>query len=49
VRIIQIIDSLEAGGSERMAISYANALAEQIDFSLATRKEGSHCQSLALR
>jgi hypothetical protein len=47
VRIIQIIDSLEAGGSERMAISYANALAEQIDFSglVATRKEGSHCQA----
>jgi hypothetical protein len=37
----QIIDSLEAGGSERMAISYANALAEQIDFSglVATRKK----------
>jgi hypothetical protein len=42
VRIIQIIDSLEAGGSERMAINYANALAENRFFSLvATRKEGS--------
>lgn len=43
MRIIQIIDSLEAGGAERMAVNYANALAEQIDFSglVVTRKEGS--------
>lgn len=43
MRILQIIDSLEAGGAERMAVNYANALAEQIDFSglAATRKEGS--------
>lgn len=43
MRIIQIIDSLEAGGAERMAVSYANALAEEISFSglVATRKEGS--------
>jgi glycosyltransferase involved in cell wall biosynthesis len=43
MRIIQIIDSLEAGGAERMAVNYANALACQIDFSglVATRKEGS--------
>ena len=42
MRIIQIIDSLEAGGAERMAVNYANALAKQIDFSglVATRKEG---------
>ena len=42
MRIIQIIDSLEAGGAERMAVSYANALADAIDFSglVATRKEG---------
>ena len=42
MRIIQIIDSLEAGGAERMAVSYANALAEKIEFSglVATRKEG---------
>jgi glycosyltransferase involved in cell wall biosynthesis len=42
MRIIQIIDSLEAGGAERMAISYANALAQKIEFSgiVATRKEG---------
>ena len=43
MRVIQIIDSLEAGGAERMAVSYANALAEKIEFSglVATRKEGS--------
>lgn len=43
MRIIQIIDSLEAGGAERMAVSYANALIDKIDFSglVATRKEGS--------
>jgi glycosyltransferase involved in cell wall biosynthesis len=43
MRIIQIIDSLEAGGAERMAVNYANALAHTIEFSglVATRKEGS--------
>ncbi|TDE04597.1 glycosyltransferase [Flavobacterium hiemivividum] len=43
MRIIQIIDSLEAGGAERMAVNYANVLASQIDFSglIATRKEGT--------
>lgn len=42
MRIVQIIDSLEAGGAERMAVNYANALAERIEFSglIATRKEG---------
>ncbi|MDD5151442.1 MAG: glycosyltransferase [Flavobacterium sp.] len=42
MRIIQIIDSLEAGGAERMAVNYANALAERIDFSglVVTRKQG---------
>lgn len=42
MRIVQIIDSLEAGGAERMAVNYANALAEEIDFSgiIVTRKEG---------
>ncbi len=42
MRIIQIIDSLEAGGAERMAVNYANALASKIAFSgiIATRKEG---------
>jgi glycosyltransferase involved in cell wall biosynthesis len=43
MRIIQIIDSLEAGGAERMAVNYANVLASEIEFSglVATRKEGS--------
>ena len=29
MRILQLIDSLEAGGAERMAVNYANALAKQ--------------------
>lgn len=43
MRIIQIIDSLEAGGAERMAVSYANSLAKKIEFSglVVTRKEGA--------
>lgn len=43
MRILQIIDTLEAGGAERMAVNYANALSETIDFSglVATRKEGA--------
>lgn len=42
MRIVQIIDSLEAGGAERMAVNYANTLADAIDFSglVVTRKEG---------
>jgi glycosyltransferase involved in cell wall biosynthesis len=42
MRILQIIDSLEAGGAERMAVNYANALANEIEFSglVVTRKEG---------
>lgn len=42
MRIIQIIDSLDAGGAERMAVNYANALSDKIDFSglVVTRKEG---------
>ena len=42
MRIIQIIDSLEAGGAERMAVNYANALSAKIEFSglVATRKQG---------
>lgn len=42
MRIVQIIDSLEPGGAERMAVNYANALSEKIEFSglISTRKEG---------
>ena len=43
MRIVQIIDSLEIGGAEKMAINYANALSASIDFSglIATRAEGN--------
>lgn len=43
MRIIQIIDSLETGGAERMAVNYANALSKEIVFSglIATRREGA--------
>ena len=42
IRVLQIIDSLEAGGGERMAVNLANALYKKVDFSglIATRKEG---------
>lgn len=42
MRIVQIIDSLEAGGAEKMAVNYANSLSKSIEFSglVATRKEG---------
>lgn len=42
MRIIQIIDSLEAGGAERMAVNYANALVKEVAFSglVVTRKQG---------
>lgn len=42
MRVVQLIDSLEAGGAERMAVDYANALGKKIDFSglVTTRKEG---------
>lgn len=42
MRIVQVIDSLEVGGAEKMAINYANALSRRIDFSglVATRAEG---------
>ena len=42
MRILQLIDSQEAGGAERMAVNYANALADRIAFSglVVSRKEG---------
>ena len=42
MRIVQLIDSLEAGGAERMAVNLANGLAKQVEFSglVCTRKEG---------
>ena len=43
MRIAQVIDSLEIGGAEKMAINYANALTKKIEFSglVATRAEGN--------
>lgn len=42
MRILQIIDSLEIGGAEKMAINYANILSSKVEFSglVVTRKEG---------
>ena len=42
MRVLQLIDSLHPGGSERMAVNYANALAKYIEgsFLCCTRKEG---------
>ncbi|MEN2415045.1 glycosyltransferase [Flavobacterium mesophilum] len=50
MRIVQIIDSLDAGGAERMAVNYANALANKIEFSglVTTRKEGALKQHLGV-
>lgn len=43
MRVLQLIDSLEAGGAERVAVNIANALANEIQLSClcATRKEGA--------
>jgi len=43
MRIVQVIDSLEVGGAEKMAVNYANALASKIEFSglISTRAEGN--------
>lgn len=41
-KVIQLIDSLDAGGAERLAVTYANILTDEIDgsFLCTTRKEG---------
>lgn len=43
MRIVQIIDSLEVGGAEQMAVNYANVLSKEIIFSglVSTRREGN--------
>ncbi len=43
MRIIQLIDSLNTGGAEKIAVSLANSLNDKIDFSgiVATRQEGN--------
>jgi len=42
MRVLQLIDSLEAGGAERMAVNMANMLSETVERSYicATRQEG---------
>ncbi len=42
MRILQLIDSFEIGGAEKMAVNFANALNNEIDFSgiVVTRKQG---------
>jgi glycosyltransferase involved in cell wall biosynthesis len=42
MRIVQLIDTLETGGAERMAVNYANALSEVIEYAalVATRRGG---------
>jgi len=43
IRVLQLIDSLEAGGAERVAVNLANKLSTKIErsFLCATRKEGA--------
>lgn len=43
MRIVQLIDSLHAGGAEKMALSYANSLSQKIAFSglVVSREEGT--------
>ncbi len=43
MRVLQLIDSLDAGGAERMAVNCANLLSGQVEHSFlcATRKEGA--------
>ncbi len=42
MKVLQLIDSLNAGGAERVAVNYANSLASRIEtsFLCSTRKEG---------
>ncbi|WP_397362236.1 glycosyltransferase [Olleya sp. R77988] len=42
MRVLQLIDSLEAGGAERVAVNFANALVSDVEgsFLCATRAEG---------
>ncbi|WP_046745269.1 glycosyltransferase [Kordia zhangzhouensis] len=49
MRVLQLIDSLNAGGAEKLAISYANVLADRYgaSFLCATREEGMLKNQLA--
>ena len=48
MRVLQLIDSLDAGGAERVAVNFANGLSElqHESFLCATRKEGLLKQSI---
>lgn len=48
MRVLQLIDSLDPGGAERMAVTIANSLSSQIECAAlcTTRKEGSLKHSL---
>jgi len=49
MKVLQLIDSLDAGGAERVAVTYANALCDYIggSFLCATRKEGLLKQTIS--
>lgn len=48
MRVLQLIDTLQAGGAERVAVNLANALVGEIDksFICATRKQGGLKKSI---
>jgi len=48
MRVVQLIDSLEAGGAERMAVNIANSLYNEVSFSalVTTRNEGALKKSI---
>ena len=50
MRVLQLIDSLDAGGAERVAVNIANALTAETEgsFLCTTRKEGLLKESLSL-
>jgi len=49
MRIVQIIDSLQVGGAEKMAVNFANSLSKKIEFSglVVTRNEGPLTSQIA--
>tara|TARA_R110000868_G_C10913528_1_gene765141 strand:+ start:1116 stop:2192 length:1077 start_codon:yes stop_codon:yes gene_type:complete len=49
MKVLQLIDSLNAGGAERVAVNYANSLVSRIETSYlcATRKEGLLKESIS--
>ena len=49
MKVLQLIDSLNAGGAERVAVNYANALVPRIEesFLCSTREEGMLKKSLS--